>query len=347
MSSASFISRVFSRPPRRGKRPRDDYNAALLGRTRDTDPPEPVLAAEPVSREPPIADEPTTIGGGLRHVRQARGLSLDDIAAETRVRRQHLEALENMELHKLPSRPFVIGYIRAYARALDLDEELAVAKFKLDAPSEDEALPTPIGVDDEGDPRRGLFITAGVAVLAAIVIWNIAQRAISAGGDRNAATAVETVDADIPPPAGPIVLGEPLPPPVEATVPEPYVTPGLENFDPQAAALAKAAAERQVAATTTPPRPFVPRGEIYGVPADQPHVTLQAVRAVTLIIKPQGGPIHDIRNLKEGEAYRAPLQAGIMVDVSMPSSVEVFVGGMSKGRLQASVTPVSQLARLP
>src|SRR5215218_4509210 len=57
-------------------------------------------------------------GAGIKAAREAAGLSLQDVADATRVRRQYLANLEAMDVAQLPSRPFAIGYVRAYANVL-------------------------------------------------------------------------------------------------------------------------------------------------------------------------------------------------------------------------------------
>ena len=57
------------------------------------------------------------IGQALKAVREAQGRSLEEVAEVTRIRRVYLADIEAMRLDKLPSRPFTIGYIRAYADA--------------------------------------------------------------------------------------------------------------------------------------------------------------------------------------------------------------------------------------
>ncbi|MET0295076.1 MAG: helix-turn-helix domain-containing protein, partial [Phenylobacterium sp.] len=86
------------------------------------------------------------IGQALRSIREFRKLSLEAVADTTRVRRAYLQAIEEMQLDKLPSRPFTIGYIRAYASALGLDGEAAVERFKAEEPVLDEPLREPVGV---------------------------------------------------------------------------------------------------------------------------------------------------------------------------------------------------------
>ncbi|MEE4153512.1 MAG: helix-turn-helix domain-containing protein [Erythrobacter sp.] len=61
-------------------------------------------------------------GPALRARREAKRLTLDHIAAETRIPIRHLEAIENGEFEELPSRTYSIGFARSYARVVGLDE---------------------------------------------------------------------------------------------------------------------------------------------------------------------------------------------------------------------------------
>lgn len=57
----------------------------------------------------------------LRQHREERKLSLDDIAAETRIPRRSLESLESGEFEKLPADVFVRGFLGSYSRCVGLD----------------------------------------------------------------------------------------------------------------------------------------------------------------------------------------------------------------------------------
>src|SRR3990167_5881663 len=83
------------------------------------------------------------IGAALKSAREFRGLSLQDVSDATRIRRTYLGALEDMRLDELPSRPFTLGYIKAYAKHLGLDPEEAVLRFKDSSPDPDEPLRAP------------------------------------------------------------------------------------------------------------------------------------------------------------------------------------------------------------
>ena len=81
--------------------------------------------------EPIPAEEatlfPKTAGERLREAREAQGLSLAEIAARTRVPVRQLEAIETDNYAALPSITYSVGFAKAYARAVDLDE-VAIAR---------------------------------------------------------------------------------------------------------------------------------------------------------------------------------------------------------------------------
>ena len=70
----------------------------------------------------------SALGIRLRELREAKGVSLDDIARSTRVGKRHLEALESETWSELPSPVFVKGFIRAYCDFLEAsaDEPLGL-----------------------------------------------------------------------------------------------------------------------------------------------------------------------------------------------------------------------------
>lgn len=61
-------------------------------------------------------------GAALRARRETKRLTLEHIAAETRIPIRHLEVIEKGEFEELPSRTYAIGFARSYARVVGLDE---------------------------------------------------------------------------------------------------------------------------------------------------------------------------------------------------------------------------------
>jgi len=58
------------------------------------------------------------LGTYLRHRREARGLTLENLSESTRVRSRYLLALEEDRLDALPAPVYVRGYIRAYCASV-------------------------------------------------------------------------------------------------------------------------------------------------------------------------------------------------------------------------------------
>src|SRR6266850_2184034 len=72
----------------------------------------------------------TSIGDTLRRERLRRGLDLDKVAAETKIGRHQLEAIEANQFDRLPGGVFARSFIRQYARLLELDDEEIIAELK-------------------------------------------------------------------------------------------------------------------------------------------------------------------------------------------------------------------------
>jgi hypothetical protein len=88
-----------------------------------------VNGSRPVGPEPVVSEVAAAqlgpderVGGAvLRRVREARGLSVAELAESTRIRAQILEALETETFEHLPERVFVRGFVMAVARELGID----------------------------------------------------------------------------------------------------------------------------------------------------------------------------------------------------------------------------------
>lgn len=72
----------------------------------------------------------STAGGMLRAAREAMGLGLADVAARTNIKEANLAAIEAMDTAALPSQPYTMGFVRAYAREVSLPEEALMERFR-------------------------------------------------------------------------------------------------------------------------------------------------------------------------------------------------------------------------
>ena len=86
-------------------------------------------------------------GAHLRRERERRNIPLEDIAKSTKISKRHLLELEEERFKDLPGGIFNKGFVRAYARVLELDEEKLVAEYvAAEAEAKAEATP-PIGME--------------------------------------------------------------------------------------------------------------------------------------------------------------------------------------------------------
>src|ERR1700722_13920316 len=147
--------------------------------------------AEQLKRPAPSLDPTVAIGAALADARRRLGLSLEEISETTRVRVRHLEALEAARFDQLPSRPFTVGYVRAYAKALSLDADATAARFRTEHPSpDDDELRSPVGVRHEKKSGNNglIFAAVGLAVIA-VGGWNLAQDMMAKPAPKGAAVA--------------------------------------------------------------------------------------------------------------------------------------------------------------
>lgn len=328
----------------------------------------PATATPPPSFTMADFDLAPTLGDGLRAAREFQGLTAVQVAEMTRVRRVYLVSIEGMRFDELPSRPFALGYVRAYAQALGLDEAQVIERFRREVPDETGPLRAPSGLQPQSDPRVRFIAIIALVVFGAVLIWNVAQRALkepslpapTVPDLAMAASGLPVSDQQLLGQST-VSLGEPLPAPAESTLPTAYVTPGLAEATAaggsvdvaQANAKALAAAQKAGGGTPLAPAATVPvraafnaHGTVYGAAPQQSVVTIQARKSSSIIIKGADGSVYFARQLAAGEAYRAPMVAGLTLDVSDPVAFDVYVNGEFTGKLPAAVTPLSRLGNV-
>ena len=74
-----------------------------------------------MSVEDDLELEHGSFGEQLRRAREAKGMSLDDVASRTRIPIRHLQNIEREEWDALPAATYAVGFTRNYANAVGLD----------------------------------------------------------------------------------------------------------------------------------------------------------------------------------------------------------------------------------
>jgi cytoskeletal protein RodZ len=70
-----------------------------------------------------------SLGEKLRLAREARGITLSEVAAQTRIAARYLEAIEENNYKPLPGGVFNKGFIKAYAKYVGVDEQEALNDY--------------------------------------------------------------------------------------------------------------------------------------------------------------------------------------------------------------------------
>lgn len=140
---------------------------AAEGRDERLKPGAPALALDPAWRA----------GRKLSEARAQLGLSLDEVAERIRVRREFLEALEQMNVKLLPGKAYALAFLRSYARALGVDERAIVDQFQDEVALSREENEKPIR-NPASRPRKDRPWMAA-AILVALGVGFVGWRALN------------------------------------------------------------------------------------------------------------------------------------------------------------------------
>jgi len=74
------------------------------------------------------------LGTLLKTARQEKGLSLDDVQEQTKIRKRYLEALEEGDFNVLPGKFYIRAFIKNYAECVGLDAEEVLKHYQVEVP---------------------------------------------------------------------------------------------------------------------------------------------------------------------------------------------------------------------
>jgi cytoskeletal protein RodZ len=159
--------------------------------------------------------EVPSAGEQLRAAREAKGLSLEDIASQTRIPRRHLESLEESDWSKLPAPTYTIGFAKSFASAVGLDRAEIGDKLRDEMGGTRPEYTTASEVFEPADPARTMPKWLVLSTLAAIVVavllmmwWN--NRSLEQGDVPDEVVANETAAAPAPQPQAPAAAQGPV-----------------------------------------------------------------------------------------------------------------------------------------
>ena len=134
-----------------------------------------------------IQPDPISVGEALRAGREAAGLSLNEVAERLKLSLRQLEAIERDDFGALPGATFVRGFVRNYARFLEIDPAPLMEALDAHFPSavsevanlaRDEAQSSHESEESAGSSRgRWMVIVLVGVVLGATGLWIFGHRA--------------------------------------------------------------------------------------------------------------------------------------------------------------------------
>jgi len=286
-----------------------------------------------------------TVGQELRAGRLRRGDDLATVSRDLKIRKDHLEAVEEDRLENLPGRTYAIGFVRSYAGYLGLDATEMVERYKQEISGRhDDHMPTVAPVPDE--QRRlpqGWRFVAGIVVLAVgYGAWHL----LSAG---SAPQAVPPPPS-LAPPKPAAVAPQPAPPPTsdQTAVPSPAIdnsaaaepapaTPATaDNPAPAPAATPSPAQNNSALAAQVPAAPAEATADaaaptVYGKSNLSPRVVLKAKGDTHITVRGANGTVYINRNLKAGDTYQLPNATGLTLSTTNAGAVEMDLDGQAIG----------------
>jgi cytoskeleton protein RodZ len=292
-----------------------------------------------------------TVGHDLRAARLRRGDEIAQVSRALKIRKDHLEALENDRIEDLPGKTYAIGFVRSYARHLGLDAAQYVERYKRDISGrvDDSARePVPLPHDDRRLPYGWRIIAGGVAIL---LIWG-AWHLLAPNNESNQAVPpapVLTATKPVAKPAPVPVVTPPqtaVPSPATSTVP---VINGGDSGQQQASATPPPASGAKTPATQATPMSTaaptaaqpqsgaaVPAGQTLGAMNRNARVILRMRTDAHLVVRGADGQILLNRDLKAGDSYRVPNTPGVTMATDNAGAVEVNLDGTMLGRAGAT-----------
>lgn len=265
-----------------------------------------------------------TVGQDLRTARLRRGDDLASVSRVLKIRKDHLEALEEDRPDALPGRTYAIGFIRSYADYLGLDAVQCVERYKAEVAGRIDPTVQPITVIDE-DAERRMPHGWKIMAVAVVILVLIGAYQVAASVDRmmNEKT-VEPVPTLVKRPVAhkPVIKSAEAPAPASATD---------QTAVPAEGQTATTGAEQQGIAETP-----LPQGQTYGLGNRNARIVLRLREAARiLVLGPpgrDGKPVVFInRTLQPGDSYRVPNFTGITLTTSNAGAVQVELDGAVVG----------------
>ena len=301
-------------------------------------------------------------GAMLREARESLGIAIGDVSSRTRHAVDQIRAIEEENLERLPEPVYVRAFLRAYAKAIDIDYEPLVNDYvtrcggggvRIPEHAPEEAF-REVAYYDSPRPSRWKF--AGLLVLIVVVtlgIWGVYSgtfaRLMEADGTE--AAKVENGVSEVAPNVAPAPEAPKTTAPVEvadASKPAAPAAPAAQTaLAPEAAPASETASQTtSPAAPAETPAPVTEAPAAPAAPVEAPAAATEAAAQTTEaapaetyaaefhtsascwvhVIAPDGQNLI-AREMKPGETQSVALPAGTRVTVGNPPALILTLDG--------------------
>ena len=301
-------------------------------------------------------------GAMLREARESLGISIGDVSSRTRLSVDQIRAIEEENLERLPEPVYVRAFLRAYAKAIDIDYEPLVNDYvtrcggggvRIPEHAPEEAF-REVAYYDSPRPSRWKF--AGLLVLIVVVtlgIWGVYSgtfaRLMEADGTE--AAKVENGVSEVAPNVAPAPEAPTPTAPVgvaDASTPAAPAAPAAQTaLAPEAAPASETASQTtSPAAPAETPAPVTEAPAAPAAPVEAPAAATEAAAQTTEaapaetyaaefhtsascwvhVIAPDGQNLI-AREMKPGETQSVALPAGTRVTVGNPPALILTLDG--------------------
>jgi cytoskeleton protein RodZ len=319
------------------------------------------------------------VGGDLRAARINLGYDIGAVADALRIRRDHLEAVEDGDMTRLPGRAYAVGFVRSYAEYLGLDADECVRRFKEETREggEGSELVFP-------EASEELQLPHGVTVIAlflvfAFLVWGIFQLTVSgekavveevppvpdrlaADGSPGALDGLVLQRSTVPGVVAATNSSEPLaaalPPEEEApsaTIdalgidlgPRPERKPAVDENGELVAerTLRELAVSTGAAAEPAEGEAAAPaeKGTVHGAENGDARIVLHLLDDAWIRVEDLATGVLIEETFRKGDVYLVPNKPGIIMAVRNAGAFEVIVDGESIGQPGAVGRPLTGL----
>jgi len=110
---------------------------------------------------------PETLGLMFKTKRTNQKITLEVISEQLKIRKVFLQAIENEQFDELPGGVYTIGFIRSYAKYLNLDHDAIIEQLK------DESFFTPVQLTTVGDEQHfptNRFVPSGMVFIGLLLL---------------------------------------------------------------------------------------------------------------------------------------------------------------------------------